>query len=178
MKPEEEDAAEDLELMLEEEVVEEKIDIENDRYPYCIVWSPIPVLTWFFPFIGHMGLANSKGIIFDFAGPYTINHDNFAFGRPTRYLQLVPTKGWDEALSTANAIYAKRMHNLCCDNCHSHVAVALEGMKYNGKTRYDMVSLCFWMFFTGSYTDFNGFVSTWLGFVVLGTILIISSIVL
>ena len=25
----------------------------------------------------------------------------------------------------ASDIYGKRMHNLCCDNCHSHVATAL-----------------------------------------------------
>ena len=22
------------------------IDYQKDRYPYCIVWTPIPVLTW------------------------------------------------------------------------------------------------------------------------------------
>ena len=29
----------------------------------------------------------------------------------------------------------KRMHNLCCDNCHSHVARALNLMNYDGKSR-------------------------------------------
>lgn len=24
-------------------------------FPHCIVWSPIPLVTWFIPFIGHMG---------------------------------------------------------------------------------------------------------------------------
>ena len=24
----------------------EKIDAENQRFPYCIVWTPIPLLTW------------------------------------------------------------------------------------------------------------------------------------
>ena len=27
------------------------------------------------------------------------------------------------------------MHNLCCDNCHSHVARALNLMQYDGSTR-------------------------------------------
>ena len=31
------------------------------RYPYCIVWCPIPCLTWLFPFIGHMGICMSSG---------------------------------------------------------------------------------------------------------------------
>lgn len=39
-----------------------------NRYPFCIVWSPIPILTWVWPFIGHMGIALSSGVILDFAG--------------------------------------------------------------------------------------------------------------
>lgn len=49
-----------------------KIDVAKGRYPYCVVWSPLPLLTWILPFIGHMGITNSEGVIFDFAGPYTI----------------------------------------------------------------------------------------------------------
>jgi hypothetical protein len=30
------------------------LDVSRDRFPYCIVWTPIPCLTWIFPFIGHM----------------------------------------------------------------------------------------------------------------------------
>jgi hypothetical protein len=41
---------------------------------------------------GHMGIANSDGVIFDFAGPYTINADSMTFGAPTRYLTLDPHK--------------------------------------------------------------------------------------
>ncbi|KAE9067315.1 hypothetical protein PF010_g27509, partial [Phytophthora fragariae] len=37
------------------------IDAAVHRFPFCIVWSPIPILTWFLPFIGHLGLADSKG---------------------------------------------------------------------------------------------------------------------
>lgn len=32
-----------------------EIDFGRDRFPFCLVWTPIPVLTWFFPFIGHLG---------------------------------------------------------------------------------------------------------------------------
>ncbi|KTG04358.1 hypothetical protein cypCar_00049693 [Cyprinus carpio] len=62
----------------------EKIDKEMSRYPYCIVWTPIPVLTWFLPFIGHMGICTSAGVIRDFAGPYFVSEDNMAFGKPTK----------------------------------------------------------------------------------------------
>lgn len=29
---------------------------------FCILWSPLPVITWIFPFIGHMGVADSQGM--------------------------------------------------------------------------------------------------------------------
>ncbi len=37
-------------------------------FPHCIVWTPIPVITWFMPFVGHMGICDSAGTIHDFAG--------------------------------------------------------------------------------------------------------------
>lgn len=72
-----------------------------------------------------------------------------AFGNPTRYIQLDPAKvrnipagmtsveAWDAAVDEANRTYCKRMHNLFCDNCHSHVCRALQTMEYSvGVPRY------------------------------------------
>jgi hypothetical protein len=90
------------------------IDVERDRFPYCIVWTPIPMISWILPFIGHMGIANSEGIIYDFAGPYFISVDDFSFGRPTRYIQLDPKKikgqkDWDEVIEQGREYYCSRM---------------------------------------------------------------------
>ena len=38
-----------------------EIDPSRQKYPYCIVWSPLPPISWIFPFIGHTGIADSKG---------------------------------------------------------------------------------------------------------------------
>ncbi|CAM9479242.1 unnamed protein product [Ectocarpus sp. 13 AM-2016] len=149
-------------------VVERGIDKARSRYPYCIVWTPLPLITWFIPLIGHMGIADSRGVIYDFAGPYTIGEDHMAFGRPTRYLPLDPgrCKGeqWDESVAHSCETYSKRMHNLCCDNCHSHVALALKRMRYAGVESWNMVSLCFWIFFAGRYVSVSGFLVQWLPF--------------
>lgn len=111
-----------------------KMDHSRQRYPYCIVWSPLPLITWFLPFIGHTGIADSSGIIYDFAGPYTIGRGNFAFGAPTRYLVLDPDecrdKEWNSAIEDGCDVYSRRMHNIFCDNCHSHVAKCLNVMGY------------------------------------------------
>ena len=56
------------------------------------MWTPIPVISWLLPFVGHMGICTSKGVILDFAGPYFISVDSLAFGNPARYnlMPLVP----------------------------------------------------------------------------------------
>lgn len=153
------------------------VDYATSRFPFCLVWTPIPVLTWFFPMIGHMGIAMSTGIIRDFAGPYFVSEDNFAFGRPARYLQLSPAKvpaagggaraattTWDECVAKASVVYGTRMHNLFCDNCHSHVGLALRQMHYDQSSSWNMVRLALWMFVCGKYVGVWGFVRTWLPF--------------
>lgn len=42
-------------------------------------------------------------------------------------------------------------HNLCCDNCHSHVALALNLMRYNNSTNWNMVTVCFFCLLYGKY---------------------------
>merc|ERR1712238_54979 len=125
------------------------------------------------------GISDSTGRSHDFQGPYYVGSDQsyplprMAFGYPTRYLQLqLPidnggewivaetrnkadtatiSERWDEAIQEANGIYQQRMHNICCDNCHSHVAKALNIMEYKGRHDWDMIKLCFLLFCYGSF---------------------------
>jgi hypothetical protein len=66
-------------------------DMNRERYPCSVVWTPIPLITWVLPFVGHMGIADSNGVVFDFAGPYYVGEDCLAFGNPTKYLPLSDT---------------------------------------------------------------------------------------
>ncbi|TRZ15600.1 hypothetical protein HGM15179_011531 [Zosterops borbonicus] len=169
-------------------------DAERGRFPHCVVWTPIPVLTWLFPIIGHMGICTSAGVIRDFAGPYFVSVSasctqqrllplltgGGAAGEqckgnsshPSRYWKLDPSKvyatgpnAWDTAVHDASEEYKHRMHNLCCDNCHSHVALALNLMRYDNSTSWNMVKLCFFTLLYGKYVSIGGFVKTWLPFV-------------
>ncbi|KAK3736544.1 hypothetical protein RRG08_051536 [Elysia crispata] len=156
-----------------------KINAKENRYPHCIVWTPLPCLTWFLPFIGHMGICTTQGIIRDFAGPYYVSEDDMAFGNPVKYWQLDPSKAqngkdsWDKAVHMASEEYKHRMHNLCCDNCHSHVAMALNLMHYNGSSSWNMVKLCFLMMIHGKYISFGSFLKTWLPFVIMVIIVVL-----
>jgi len=57
---------------------------------------------------------------------------------------------------------------LCrCDNCHSHVAMAMNEVEYGGITSWNMVYLAAWMFFAGRYVSFTSFLLHWVPFVVI-----------
>ena len=55
----------------------------------------------------NIGICTSDGSIHDFAGPYTIGVDNFAFGRPLKYVPLNSDKKinqriWDDSVNKAD----------------------------------------------------------------------------
>ncbi|KAF6111905.1 transmembrane protein 222 [Phyllostomus discolor] len=110
--------------------------------------------------------------------------DNMAFGKPAKYWKLDPARvyasgpnAWDTAVHDASEEYKHRMHNLCCDNCHSHVALALNLMRYNNSTNWNMVTLCFFCLLYGKYVSVGAFVKTWLPFVLLLGIILTTSLV-
>jgi hypothetical protein len=127
---------------------------------FTILWSPLPPITWLLPFIGHTGIADSRGIASDFQGPYFVgDQGRMAFGAPTRVLKIdvsdLPggVERWDDAIQEANQVYRGRMHNICCDNCHSHVANALNRMPITAYRikKWDMVKICFLVFFRARF---------------------------
>lgn len=114
-----------------------------------------------------MGICDSSGVIYDFAGPFYISRDNMAFGLPTRYVQLQPShvrthheeagnldvNNFDVAVAKGCAKYSTRMHNICCDNCNSHVAQCLVNMNYRGHSRWSMVQVAALLFFRGKHVS-------------------------
>lgn len=38
-------------------IIRRKVDKENHRYPFCIVWTPLPLISWILPCIGHTGIC-------------------------------------------------------------------------------------------------------------------------
>ena len=166
------------------------------------------MITWLCPVIGHMGICDSRGYIWDFQGPYSIGRDDMAFGRPTRYIQLDPrlakaflasagdvTSGdgaggggissksrasdrevramWDKSVHYSNCHYSKRMHNICCQNCHHHTARAMNQMAYRGMTSWNQFYLAFWVFFCGKFRSVGAAVYTFAPFCALLTLFLV-----
>jgi transmembrane protein 222 len=146
---------------------------KNEHLAYTIVWSPLLPITWLIPFIGHTGICDSSGIASDFRGPYFVGDDGrMAFGLPTRALKIdlaaagITSERWDEAIQEANEVYRGRMHNICCDNCHSHVAFALNHMPVAayGVKKWDMVKIAFLVFFRAEFLSWGSILKQFLPF--------------
>ena len=146
------------------------------RFRCAIVWSPIPGLTWFLPFVGHMGVCDSEGNIFDFGGP--VNKNNFMFGNPTRFIRCQPSdvSEWDTAVRSANCEFRKHSHDIVMDNCHHHVAHALNELRYGGVRAWSAVYLATWMFFCGRFTDVCGVLRFGIPIAVLGVIAVVAAV--
>jgi hypothetical protein len=134
-----------------------KIDVDDDLYPYCIVWTVIPGCTWCFPFVGHMGIGDSSGQVWEFMGGGVTRAPpgGLSFGPVVRYVKLNPKharRDWDKCLEAAKKDSAGREHKMCCDNCHTFVADALNYMEYLGFRHWNQVPLAAMVFFCGPCT--------------------------
>uniref|UniRef100_A0A915E5Y2 C-type lectin domain-containing protein n=1 Tax=Ditylenchus dipsaci TaxID=166011 RepID=A0A915E5Y2_9BILA len=149
------------------------IDYKEHRFPMSICWAPIPLLSWFIPFIGHVGIATTDGKIRDFAGDYRVNKDKMGIGWPTSYCQLSMDKVaggasvYDQAIEEASDEYKRHRHRIFSDNCHSHVALALNNMQYDGKEDWNAMKVFYYMLRHGRPTSCIGFTKQYVPFVVL-----------
>ena len=70
-------------------------------------------------------------------------------------------------------MYKSRVHNLCFDNCHSHVATALNLMKYDNRENWNMLKLTLFMLLFGKYLGFTSILKTNLPFIIFITLIFI-----
>ena len=152
-----------------------EIDPEKARFPLCITWTPLPCITWFIPCIGHTGICDTEGVIHDFAGPFCVSYDDFAFGKTYKYVRLNIDKEsyakYNADIKKANNRYMKRMHNICCDNCHSHVANVLNNFKYQGRENWTMIGVWWLLITRGRYVSCWTLLRTYFGFLVILSII-------
>ncbi|KAL2520470.1 Protein RTE1-HOMOLOG [Forsythia ovata] len=165
-----------------------QIDPKRSRFPCCIVWTPLPVLSWFVPFIGHIGICREDGVILDFAGPNFVCVDNFAFGAPTRFLQISKEKccisaaydgndeseqsergrdivTWNDALRKSTQEYQHHSYNIFTCNCHSFVANGLNRLKFQAGG-WNVVNLAVFIFLKGQWVSKAAIVRTYLPFII------------
>jgi transmembrane protein 222 len=103
------------------------LDETDQRTPCTVVWTALPVITWICPFIGHVGITDSEGLVTDFSGPYTVTVGSLLGGPARRIwkLDIDDFRRYDKAVHEGAACYGKRMHKYVnayrrCDPHSSH----------------------------------------------------------
>ncbi|MFS8010456.1 hypothetical protein Hanom_Chr14g01297311 [Helianthus anomalus] len=124
-------------MMIEQDVTHNKqIDPEKARFPCCIVWTPLPVISWLLPFIGHVGIGREDGVILDFAGPNfcsITSKPSTTFRTEEEYGLVESGRNrymWDDALRKGTQEYQHRAYNILSCNCHSFVANNLNRLEF------------------------------------------------
>ncbi|KAL0217567.1 hypothetical protein RCL1_008148 [Eukaryota sp. TZLM3-RCL] len=122
-----------------------KFPVQNcSMYQPRLLWAPIPILSWFIPFIGHLGLEDSQGNSYDWIG--LVNQNNFCFGRPVRYALLPPIslEAWDNAIETSISEYQFKLYTLHGCNCH-HFTQSVIRRAYGKQHLLSYLALYSWL---------------------------------
>jgi hypothetical protein len=91
------------------------------------VWTSIPIISWACPAIGHVGICDSRGTLYDFQGDGHVGRDCMLFGDPKQKWPLPIAPGrLDEAIAQVTTEFAREPYSFFCSNCHFYVASCLE----------------------------------------------------
>ncbi|KAE8100016.1 hypothetical protein FH972_017951 [Carpinus fangiana] len=169
----------------------EEIDPKKAKFPCCLVWTPLPVVSWLAPFIGHVGICREDGAILDFSGSNFVNVDDFAFGAVARYLQLDREQccfppnlsghtckngykhaeygtaiTWDDAIRSSMRHFEHKSYNLFTCNCHSFIANCLNRLCYGGSMSWNMINVAALILCKGHWVDSMSILRSFLPFMV------------
>ena len=92
-------------------------------------------------------------------------------------MQLTVSDGskFDACIEMADEVYRSRMHSLCCDNCHSHVARVLNEYGYRGRDNYTMVSVWWILVTKGKYVTWTDLFLTYSAWILI--LIIVAAVV-
>ncbi len=86
-----------------------------------------------------------------------VTKGRFMCGPPRRVWHLDSSKidetAYNNAVDVAARVYEGRMHIIFADNCHSHVALTLNKIKYDGRDDWNMVRVWWAMWSRGKWVS-------------------------
>ncbi len=135
----------------------------NTSYKCCILWTPLRPTSWFFPFIGHIGISNSKGVVFDFIDSNIVGINNL--NKPTRFIQLDLKKienfeaKLDNAIENNRVKFGAKKFNIFWENCLTFVGCCLNELNYFEIT-LNMFSVLIWINLYGKYSSYMAIFET------------------
>jgi hypothetical protein len=137
--------------------------ISGDYHPHSIVWTTLPILSWIFPFIGHVGITDSKGHIYDFSGNYQVDNDNFVFGPgiiscPISAIYSISHDNMlklDNSIREATTEWKTKKHHIISNNCHHFCIDSINRAEPTVKS--GPINLVIRLFIHGSYLEPSGY---------------------
>ncbi|CAK9209205.1 unnamed protein product [Sphagnum troendelagicum] len=170
------------------------VDVKNARFPYCLVWTPLPVIAWLVPFLGHVGICREDGIILDYGITSNVNINRLEFGSTAKYVRLHPyqccfpghssihcckdaschmergtSMSWDDALNKTIQLFSNKSYNFFTCNCHSFVVHCMNRMAFQGSPKWNLIDVMLIVLFKGQFVNIGGFIRAYLPFVVVMT---------
>ncbi|PHT40474.1 Protein REVERSION-TO-ETHYLENE SENSITIVITY1 [Capsicum baccatum] len=156
----------------------DEIDPENAKFPCCLVWTPLPVVSWLAPFIGHVGICTEDGSAVAFSGSNFINVDDFVLGSVAKYLQLDRKQccflrnlaghtckhgykhsefgsatTWDDAIQSSVRHFEHKSYNLFTCNGYSFLANCLNRLCFGGSMDWNMINVGVLLLFKGHWVN-------------------------
>ncbi|CAO2166138.1 unnamed protein product [Urochloa humidicola] len=145
-----------------------EIDPKKARFPFCIVWTPLPVVSWLAPYIGHVGICQEDGAILDFAGSnlccFPVNLAAHVCGKSYNHSEVGAAISWDDALQSGMRRFQHKFYNLFTCNCHSFVANCLNRIAYKGSMEWNVLNVAALVWFHGQWVDKMSVVRSFLPF--------------
>lgn len=147
------------------------------KQAYCLVWTPIPMISLLVPFYGHAGITNSIGTIYDFGSSKYVSVNQMTFGKPYKYIPLMPSSRekqiWDGSILKIAKRFSRKEYTLCGKNGYKFCAAVLNQVGFNDRNNYqqrDVIKMCFgWKY----YVSFWAYLKTYLGWFAILLIIII-----
>lgn len=147
------------------------IKTNNLQEKFSLVWSPIPLISTLLPFIGHTGITDSEGIIYDFEASKYVSINNMSFGSVYKVAKLLPSeeekKKWDLSIKKVMEKYKKKEYSICGNNGEKFCANILNIVKYKGKNTYTKGNIRKIIWNHGIYVSKLAIIKNYLGLIVL-----------
>ncbi|MCD9559588.1 hypothetical protein HAX54_017640 [Datura stramonium] len=156
----------------------DEIDPRKQKFPCCLVWAPLPVVSWLAPFVGHVGICMEDGTIVDFSGANLIYFGHLSYGAVARYYQVDRQQccftsnfrghtckqghqhtqfgtavSWDDAVRLSARNFGYKTFNIFSCNGHSFAANFLNRLSYGGTMRWNMINVGALVLFKGQWVD-------------------------
>ena len=158
----------------------DEVDTEDyviDNISCSLVWTSIPVLSYIFPFLGHVGITDSIGRIHDFGSSHYVSVDQMTYGNPDKIVHFEITREeytrWDKCINSVSKKYSKKTYSLCSVNGYSFCASVLNKIRYNDRNDYTACEVMKMTIGCGHYVGAAAMCKSYSGLIILVALVII-----